>query len=54
MVTKVALLIRIPRQDVGLVEVNEAFTPQCLAVAKELNIDMNKCAGYAYSSLIME
>jgi acetyl-CoA acetyltransferase len=28
--------------DIDMVEVNEAFGAQCLAVAKELGIDLNK------------
>ena len=28
--------------DMDIVEINEAFVPQCLAVAKELGIDLNK------------
>jgi len=28
--------------NIDLVEVNEAFAPQCLAVAKEIGVDMNK------------
>ena len=34
----------IAMQDIDLVEVNEAFAPQCLAVAKEVGIDPAKFA----------
>ena len=30
-----------------LVEVNEAFAPQCMAVAKAIGVDMNKSVGSA-------
>jgi acetyl-CoA acetyltransferase len=29
-------------QDIDLVEVNEAFAPQCMAVAKAIGVDMSK------------
>ena len=37
-----ACMLILGAQDIGLFEVNEAFSPQCIAVAKELGIDMSK------------